>query len=169
VNYPFGRLFLGDGGAYFLGFWVSEMAVLLLVRHPSVNAWQILAICAYPVIEVMFSIYRRRFIKKVSPGSPDALHLHALVFRRLVFKYVPYDATQPWKRNAAVSFVIAPAMAICVALSVFFGGSTTVGVLMVFAQVATYLAVYGRLVRGRWPGSGGGLMIENADANAKLR
>jgi len=53
LNYPRGRLFLGDGGAYFLGFWVSEMAVLLLVRNSSVNAWQVLSICAYPVIEVL--------------------------------------------------------------------------------------------------------------------
>jgi UDP-N-acetylmuramyl pentapeptide phosphotransferase/UDP-N-acetylglucosamine-1-phosphate transferase len=75
LNYPAGKLFLGDGGAYFLGFWVAEMAVLLLVRHAEINAWQVLGVCAYPIIEVLFSIYRRRFIQNVSPGAPDALHL----------------------------------------------------------------------------------------------
>lgn len=150
LNYPRGKLFLGDGGAYFLGFWVSEMAVLLLVRNPGVNAWQVLAICAYPVIEVLFSIYRRKVIQGVSPGAPDALHLHTLVFRRVVFKHVRPDATRPWKRNAAVPCVIAPGVAACVAVSAAFGGSAPVSFAIVLAQLAIYIAVYGRLVRGRW-------------------
>jgi UDP-N-acetylmuramyl pentapeptide phosphotransferase/UDP-N-acetylglucosamine-1-phosphate transferase len=150
LNYPSGKLFLGDGGAYFLGFWVSEMAVLLLVRHPELSAWQVLAICGYPIIEVLFSIYRRKFVRKVSPGAPDALHLHGLVFRRLVFKYVPHDAQRPWKRNAMVPCFIAPAVAACVTVSVCFGQSTLASVTIVIAQVVLYIAVYGRLVRGRW-------------------
>jgi UDP-N-acetylmuramyl pentapeptide phosphotransferase/UDP-N-acetylglucosamine-1-phosphate transferase len=153
LNYPRGRLFLGDGGAYFLGFWVSEMAVLLLVRNPSVNAWQVLAICAYPVIEVLFSMYRRKLIQKVSPGAPDALHLHTLVFRRLVFRHVRQDAARPWKRNAAVACVIAPAVAVCVAASVLLGASAPVSLVIVVAQLALYVVVYGRLVRGRLSGS----------------
>jgi UDP-N-acetylmuramyl pentapeptide phosphotransferase/UDP-N-acetylglucosamine-1-phosphate transferase len=164
VNYPSGKLFLGDGGAYFLGFWVSEMAVLL-VRNPDVSAWQILAICAYPVIEVLFSIYRRRMIQNVSPGAPDALHLHTLVYRRLVFKYVSKDQARPWKRNAAVVCVIAPALAVCVAVSATIGASTPVSLLIVVAQLALYVAVYGRLVRGRWGmGKSGRLGI---DLNAR--
>lgn len=154
LNYPRGKLFLGDGGAYFLGFWVSEMAVLLLVRNPAVNAWQVLAICAYPVIEVLFSIYRRKVIQGVSPGAPDALHLHTLVFRRLVFKHVTPDAKRPWKRNAAVPCVIAPGVAMCVGVSAAFGGSAPVSFAIVLAQLAIYVAVYGRLVRGRWTSNG---------------
>lgn len=150
LNYPAGRLFVGDGGAYFLGFWLSEMAVLLLVRRPEVNAWQLLSICAYPVIEVLFSIYRRKFIKNVSPGAPDALHLHALVFRRFVFARVSHDAMRPWKRNAAVTFAIAPVLAGCVTVSVLLGRSTAVSIVLVFMQLVLYVAVYGRLVRGRW-------------------
>jgi len=150
LNYPRGKLFLGDGGAYFLGFWVSEMAVLLLVRNPDVNAWQVLAICAYPVIEVLFSIYRRKVIQGVSPGAPDALHLHTLVYRRLVFKHVAKDPRHPWKRNAAVTCVIAPGVAACVGVSAAIGSSVSVSLAIVAVQVAIYVAVYGRLVRGRW-------------------
>ncbi|MFZ4482056.1 MAG: MraY family glycosyltransferase, partial [Rhodoferax sp.] len=39
VNWPFGKLFLGDGGAYFVGFAVAWVAVMLLYRHPEVSAW----------------------------------------------------------------------------------------------------------------------------------
>jgi UDP-N-acetylmuramyl pentapeptide phosphotransferase/UDP-N-acetylglucosamine-1-phosphate transferase len=169
VNYPRGKLFLGDGGAYFLGFWVSEMAVLLLVRNASVNAWQVLAICAYPVIEVLFSMYRRKMIQKVSPGAPDALHLHTLVFRRLVFKHVRPDANRPWKRNAAVACVIAPAVAACVASSVLLGASAPVSLAIVLIQVAIYVTVYGRLVRGRWMAGQFGRMDAEINAGAKMR
>src|SRR5258706_5016992 len=36
-NYPFGRIFLGDGGAYFVGFMISEISVLLVRRHGEVS------------------------------------------------------------------------------------------------------------------------------------
>jgi UDP-N-acetylmuramyl pentapeptide phosphotransferase/UDP-N-acetylglucosamine-1-phosphate transferase len=169
LNYPRGKLFLGDGGAYFLGFWVSEMAVLLLVRNPGVNAWQVLAICAYPVIEVLFSIYRRRFIQKVSPGAPDALHLHTLVYRRMVFKYVDKNSKNPWKRNAAVACIIPPVVAVCVAVSVMVGTSIGMSVLAVLTQVILYVAVYGRLVRGRWLQAEAGRIAADVSVNAKLR
>jgi UDP-N-acetylmuramyl pentapeptide phosphotransferase/UDP-N-acetylglucosamine-1-phosphate transferase len=150
VNYPTGRLFLGDGGAYFLGFWVAEVAVLLLVRNSSVNAWQVLSICAYPVIEVLYSIYRRKIVRQASPGSPDGLHLHTLVYRRVVSRLVSHDASKPWKRNAAVVCVTAPWVATAAFLSVALGDSVTGGVAIVAAQLVGYVAVYGRLVRGRW-------------------
>jgi UDP-N-acetylmuramyl pentapeptide phosphotransferase/UDP-N-acetylglucosamine-1-phosphate transferase len=149
LNYPFGKLFLGDGGAYFLGFWVAEMAVLL-VQRPDVGAWQVLAICCYPVIEVMFSIYRRKFIKKVSPGAPDALHLHTLVYRRVVFPRVQRSAVRPWQRNAAVMLFIVPAVGLCVAASAVFANSNAAGICLVVAQIFIYVAVYRRLVHGRW-------------------
>lgn len=148
-NYPFGKLFLGDGGAYFLGFWVAEMAVLL-VRHPEINAWKVLGICGYPVIEVMFSIYRRKFIKKVSPGAADALHLHTLIYRRVVFAAVPRNAQRPWQRNAAVSLFIVPVVACCILASALFGDRVPVALALVVVQILIYVAAYRRLVHGRW-------------------
>jgi hypothetical protein len=36
------------------------------------------------VFETLFSIWRKRVVRGASPGVPDGLHLHMLVFRRLV-------------------------------------------------------------------------------------
>ena len=150
VNYPAGRLFLGDGGAYFCGFWVSEIAVLLLVRNTSVNAWQVLSICAFPIVEVLFSMYRRKIIKNTSVGVPDALHLHTLIYRRVVSRFVVRNPEQLWKRNAAVALVMVPLIALTAIISVI-GGRTIVGAaVIVIAQVLIYILVYARLVRGRW-------------------
>jgi UDP-N-acetylmuramyl pentapeptide phosphotransferase/UDP-N-acetylglucosamine-1-phosphate transferase len=149
VNYPKGKLFLGDGGAYFLGFWVAEIAVLLLVRNPGVSAWQVLSICAYPVIEVLYSIYRRKIVRKVSPGSPDALHMHTLVYRRVVSRSLS-NAHRPWQRNAAVVRVIVPWVLVAACVTVTQGASTMASILIVLAQSVAYVAVYARLVRGKW-------------------
>ncbi len=83
-NFPFGRVFLGDGGAYFLGFMLAELAVQLVVRNPQVSPFYALAVLFYPVFETLFSIWRRRFKRGTPVDQPDALHLHQLVFRRLV-------------------------------------------------------------------------------------
>ena len=82
--FPFGRVFLGDGGAYFLGFMLAELAVQLVVRNPSVSPFYALAVLFYPVFETLFSIWRRKFKRGVPVDQPDSLHLHQLIFRRLV-------------------------------------------------------------------------------------
>jgi UDP-N-acetylmuramyl pentapeptide phosphotransferase/UDP-N-acetylglucosamine-1-phosphate transferase len=156
VNFPRGKLFLGDGGAYFLGFWVAEGAVLLLVRNTSVNAWQVLSICAYPVIEVLFSMYRRRVIQQVSPGAPDRLHLHMLVYRRVVRKLIKVEPPQAWLQNASTAGVIVPWVAMMALATVLVGQSMLASMALVLAQTLFYIAIYRRLVRGRWIGVGVG-------------
>lgn len=150
INFPNGKLFLGDGGAYFLGFWVAEVILLLLIRNSSVSAWQLLSICAYPVIEVLFSIYRRRILRQSNPGQPDGLHLHTLVYRRLVLRRCRHDTRRPWKRNATVACVIVPWIALASLLSILVGASKVASGVLVLVQAVAYLAVYSRLVRGRW-------------------
>lgn len=83
-NYPRGLIFLGDGGAYLVGFWIAELSVLLTARHPEVSKWFPLLLCIYPIFETLFTIYRRVVLKRVHPGMPDALHLHQLIYRRIV-------------------------------------------------------------------------------------
>jgi UDP-N-acetylmuramyl pentapeptide phosphotransferase/UDP-N-acetylglucosamine-1-phosphate transferase len=83
-NYPRGLIFLGDGGAYFVGFWIAELSILLTSRHSEVSKWFPLLLCFYPIFETLFTIYRRVILKRVHPGMPDASHLHQLIYKRLV-------------------------------------------------------------------------------------
>jgi UDP-N-acetylmuramyl pentapeptide phosphotransferase/UDP-N-acetylglucosamine-1-phosphate transferase len=78
VNFPFGKLFLGDGGAYLLGFLLAWLAVTLVHRNPDVSPWAPLLACAYPVFETVFTIVRRLWCRR-HPGRPDSCHLHSLV------------------------------------------------------------------------------------------
>jgi UDP-N-acetylmuramyl pentapeptide phosphotransferase/UDP-N-acetylglucosamine-1-phosphate transferase len=83
-NYPRGAIFLGDGGAYLVGFLIAELAVMLVHRNSEVSPWFALTLLLYPVFETMFSIYRKRFVRQQSPGEPDGLHLHMLIHKRLI-------------------------------------------------------------------------------------
>lgn len=150
VNYPKGRIFLGDGGAYFIGFWVAEVAVLTVARNPQVNAWQILCIYGYPVIEVLYSIYRKRVVRKISPTQPDRLHLHMLIYKRIVCKVLPRDNLRPWIRNAAVACVLSIWSVAITVLAVTVGQSTGGAVMLFSALLFIYVIVYTRLVRGHW-------------------
>ena len=83
-NYPFGKIFLGDGGVYFIGFIIAEISILLVISHKQVSPWFPLLLCIYPIFETVFSIYRKKIVRKMSPGLPDGLHLHMLIYKRVV-------------------------------------------------------------------------------------
>lgn len=80
-NYPIAKIFLGDGGAYWVGSSIAILSLLLLTRNPSISIWTILLINFYPLFETIFSIFRKFFIYKASPFRPDAYHLHMITFR----------------------------------------------------------------------------------------
>ena len=82
-NWPKGRIFLGDGGAYLLGFMIASLLVILLDRNPSVSTWFPLCLVGYPTFETLFSIFRRRFFQKTRHDVPDDLHLHQLIHRQV--------------------------------------------------------------------------------------
>jgi UDP-N-acetylmuramyl pentapeptide phosphotransferase/UDP-N-acetylglucosamine-1-phosphate transferase len=150
VNYPTGRIFLGDGGAYFLGFWLAEVAVLLIVRNPEVGTWQVLAVCAYPVIETLYSMYRKKVIRRMSPGLPDRLHFHMLVHRRVVRRLIGPAHAMPWLRNAMVAPLISSGVLIAALAAVLAGTSTPAAVGIVLLEAAFYMLVYRRMVSGQW-------------------
>jgi UDP-N-acetylmuramyl pentapeptide phosphotransferase/UDP-N-acetylglucosamine-1-phosphate transferase len=147
VNWPFGKLFLGDGGAYFLGFALAWIAVLLIERNPSVSAFSALIICILPITEVLFSIFRRK-VRNKHPGKPDRLHFHSIFQRRYVSKWFVN-----WSNLAKNSFVgilmglmsLAPAV-----LANFIFDSTFYCVISSLFFVLGYVAVFARMVRHRW-------------------
>jgi len=99
-NWPWGKIFLGDGGAYLVGFLIAWMAILLSARNPAISAFALLLICAYPIIETLFSIARRTLFKK-KMGEPDQRHLH-----HLVLFWVKYRWRVPLKSANSVAGIL---------------------------------------------------------------
>ena len=89
--FPKGKIFLGDGGAYMLGFIVALIGIFLAGKYDDVSPWYIWALFIYPVWEVIFSIIRKSAIGR-SPMQPDIYHMHMLVHRQITNKNNPLTA-----------------------------------------------------------------------------
>ncbi len=151
-NFPAGLVFLGDGGAYFLGFYVAELAILLLHRNPGVSPMFPLLLCIYPVFETLFSIYRKKWLRGMSPGVPDGVHLHMLVFKRLMRWAVGNrDARELTRRNSLTSPYLWALCSLSVVPAVLFYDSTRVQAIFIFLFALTYVVLYWRIVRFRAP------------------
>jgi UDP-N-acetylmuramyl pentapeptide phosphotransferase/UDP-N-acetylglucosamine-1-phosphate transferase len=151
-NYPAGRIFMGDGGAYLLGFWLGELSVLLVVRNPDVSPWFPLMLLAYPVVDTLFSIYRRSLLRSRSAGDADAMHLHQLVYKRLARVGVGSKQPKDRKRrnNLVVLYICAATLLFIVPTLLFWRSTSWLVTLGVVFWIA-YLWLYLRLIRWRAP------------------
>jgi len=84
LNFPFGKIFLGDAGAYFLGLITGVLALLLAQRTETISYWFVLALFIYPVYELVFSMIRRKLYEKTKTSQADDLHLHHLIYKEVV-------------------------------------------------------------------------------------
>lgn len=151
-NFPGGLIFLGDGGAYFLGFFVAELSILLLVRNPEVSPLFPLLVCIYPVFETLFSIYRRRFLRAVPPSMPDGIHLHSLIYRRVLrWALGARGASTMTRRNSMTSPFLWLLCMLSAAPAVLLWNNTSLLAVSLGIFVVTYVVLYWRIVRFRSP------------------
>lgn len=151
-NFPAGLIFLGDGGAYFLGFYVAELNILLLQRNAEVSPLCPLLMCIYPIFETVFSMYRRKFVRGRPVGMPDGVHLHSLIYRRLMRWAVGNKTAKILtKRNSMTApYLWLLCMMSVVPAMLFWDNSAVLGGFIVLFA-ATYIVLYGRIVRFRSP------------------
>lgn len=148
VNWPSGKIFLGDGGAYLLGFLVGWAAVMLVSRNPQVSPWAPLLACAYPVLEVAFSFYRKSRRAGSSPGQPDRVHLHMLVHRRLVRAWLAnWPACLQNSMTSPFAWLYAGTTA---TWAVLFPQATVALIAGLVLAAFGYSRVYTRLAKFRW-------------------
>ena len=151
-NYPVGLIFLGDGGAYFIGFMLGELALLLVMRNPQVSTWYAVLLLIYPAFETMFSVYRRLFIRGKSPAMPDGIHLHSLIFRRVVQWAVGRkDARALVRRNSMTSPYLWMFSLMAVIPATVFWSYSWVLMLFCLLFIASYVWLYVRIVRFKAP------------------
>jgi UDP-N-acetylmuramyl pentapeptide phosphotransferase/UDP-N-acetylglucosamine-1-phosphate transferase len=147
-NFPRGRVFMGDGGAYFIGFMYAQLSIQLVARNESVSAWFVIMLAAYPIVETLYSIYRRRIQSHTPSMEPDARHLHSLVYACIA---LPLDHGRHASDPDYVNAMVAPrlwlhgAMCLIVAL-IFYDQGLVLGANLI-AYALCYHAIYQRLVR----------------------
>ena len=79
-NFPFGKIFLGDAGAYVIGHLLFWMSVSILWNAPDVSPFALLLIFFWPIADTLLAITRRLSLGKPI-AQPDRLHFHQLVMR----------------------------------------------------------------------------------------
>lgn len=147
-NWPRGSIFLGDAGAYLLGFWVVQLGLLLVIRNPGISPMGPTLIGIYPLIETLFSIYRRKFLQNHPINHADALHLHTLIYRRLVVNPSRH-LNQPLKNHAnskVARYFWLPAVGYC-SFAVIFQANTLILLLAMFTYFCSYMWLYRRVIR----------------------
>ncbi len=128
-NFPKGKIFLGDGGAYLLGFIVAIIGIYLASKYESVSPWYILTIFIYPVWEVLFSIIRK-FAIGLSPMKPDAYHLHMLIYRQITHN------------NPLTALFIMVSTLPFMTLSTIFPERSTTNITIVVCFITSYTILY---------------------------
>ena len=150
-NYPRGLIFAGDGGAYLWGVVIAMASILLVQRHPLVSPWFPMLLLSYPVLETGFSIYRK-LVRGQSPSMADALHLHQLIYRRIVREVFHDDEARRMlmRNNRTSPYLWAFAIFTVVPAALFW---QTTWILMVWCGgfAAFYIWAYTTIVRFRVP------------------
>lgn len=137
-NFPFGKIFLGDAGAYWLG-WIIGIFVIEIYSYSGLNTWGAVLILFYPIFEVIFS-FTRKLINKKSPFEPDLSHLHIKLFI-----FLKGNMQRSIKFNSFVSVCLMPfwfTPSILVIWSHFFSHATIIFIcILSLIYIYYYLAI----------------------------
>jgi len=86
INQFFGKIFMGDAGAYFVGSIIGWAGVNITHKNEYISPWIIFFIIIYPATEFCVSFFRR-VTKKNNPTKADNKHLHTLLYRAVLNLY----------------------------------------------------------------------------------
>lgn len=147
-NYPRGLVFLGDGGAYLIGFWIASLSIWLCMKHSEVSPWFALLVNGYPTIETLFTIYRRKIYQNKNPGAPDGIHFHTLIYRRVLNAKHFESALAANSRTAPYLWILA---GLSITPAILWWKSTPILMGSFALFIILYLWLYRRIVSFKTP------------------
>ena len=138
-NFPGGKIFMGDAGAYGIGHILAWLAFLSLNFIPDLTPWALLLIFFWPVADTILAIFRRRLAGRPA-GQPDRLHFHQLVMRSLetgVLGPNAHHISNPLSTVVLTPMFTAPAIA-----GVVFWDNPPAAVFSLLAFTVLFVATY---------------------------
>ena len=100
-NFPKARIFLGDGGSYFLGAFIATTVIKTNISNPEISPFYFCILLFYLFFEVFFSFVRKIILERKSPLFPDGKHLHMIIYKNLLKKN-----NNKLKSNYSVSLIL---------------------------------------------------------------
>ena len=139
------KLYLGDSGAYLLGFFIGFILIKIHNVNPNISPFFVVLLLWYPCFENLFSILRKFKLGK-SPVAPDSKHFHHLLFYYLKKKFKLNDLIC----NNYSSFIINFYNLIVL----FFGSyniyNTQLLIILILANILIYTSIYLKLFRFKY-------------------
>ncbi len=143
-NYPLGKIFLGDAGAYSIGHILSWAGVVLIANSTQVSAWAIMLIFFWPLADTLFAI-TRRLSSGASIDTPDRMHFHQLVMRALQLTLLGRNRREI--ANPLATLVMLPFIGVTVLLGVLFWNDSRAAVLGLIGCGAAFVLGHAGLRR----------------------
>lgn len=144
LNFPFGRLFLGDSGAYSVGFMLSWLSLNALNVSDQISPWAMLMMFFWPIADTMLTIWRR-FSAGLPVGQPDRLHFHQVVMR-----LIEIGTSGRFRRqytNPMSTLAVLPLMSAPPAFAVVFWNQNTLCLIAFWLSIVLFAVSYLFLVR----------------------
>ncbi|MFN3845084.1 MAG: MraY family glycosyltransferase [Paracoccaceae bacterium] len=107
-NWPLGRIFMGDAGAYTLGHVLVWLAIGLAWHNADTSIVAMALMFFWPVADTLLAIARRRRAGR-RYNTPDRLHFHQLVMRALML--ISHGRMSKGVANSATTLVLLPFVA----------------------------------------------------------
>jgi UDP-GlcNAc:undecaprenyl-phosphate/decaprenyl-phosphate GlcNAc-1-phosphate transferase len=140
-NFPFGKIFCGDTGAYFYGFAVSATIIYLFGVNNEILSWNAVLILIYPSMELLFSFVRKKIFEKKSPFIADAKHLHSLIFIYLKNK------NSLLTNNSVVTIYLMPFIASPPLVIYFYYNDINIIIFSIIIFIIMYFMAYNILIK----------------------
>ena len=147
-NYPQGLIFLGDGGAYLIGFWIGTLSIMICYRHPEISPWFALTINGYPIMETLFTIYRRKIHQRTNISAPDGVHFHTLIYRRVLQAKYSESTLSANARTAPFLWILA---ILCIIPAMLWWQSTLMLMGACTLFIISYVWLYTKIVQFKTP------------------
>ncbi len=139
LNFPLGKIFLGDGGAYALGHLLVWSAIILTNNAKEISSFAILLLFFWPVADTGLAIWRR--LKSGNPTDrPDRLHFHQLAMRFLEIRFFGRDKRDI--ANPVATVILMPLISAPQILGVLFWNNFIATVFCTMGVGALFVATY---------------------------
>ena len=137
----FNKLYLGDGGSYFLGLLFALCLINTYQINNNISPYFVVCLLWYPAFENLFSILRKKKLSR-SPLNPDTNHLHQIIFLYLKKNF----NIKSIYLNTMTGMIINIYNLMCIVIATQFYSHTKTQILIITVNIIVYLFLYRKLL-----------------------
>ena len=135
-NIPKAKIFLGDGGSFLIGCFLSIIIITIYNLSENISPFFFAILIYYLFFEIFFSVFRK-IAQKKNPFYPDRKHLHMLLYQ-----YLKLSNTNFNNYNFLTSFIINFFYLITVMPTFLFLNNNLICQIYFFILILIYLYIY---------------------------